>query len=60
MAKKCNFPGILQWLGTDKMGIYVQFGPAILSYICEDNLKTSLIGGDEAGIFARDFLILKV
>lgn len=52
MAEKCNFPGILQWLRTDKMGIYVQFGPAILSYVCGDNLKTSLIGGDEAGIFA--------
>lgn len=52
MAEKCNFPEILQWLRTDKMGIYVQFGPVILSYICGDNLKTSLIGGDEAGIFA--------
>lgn len=26
----------------------------------QDNLKTSLIGGDEAGILVRDFLILQV
>ena len=44
MAEESNFKRILQWLRTDKMGIYVQFGPAILSCICEDNLKTSLIG----------------